>query len=188
MVILIPQVALTFNGERNSTVVWTDPLLPEDSARNASFRLCDNNFHEVLLHKESNKVTLSVDGHNVTSSAVQENFFLSDGKFYIGGVPGKSDQLQSLSSFRITSVLGLSGWCDANLSPMWLECDECKVAWLPCGFEICLQVTDQQFLSKALKLSSPPLYTHYHHLPNHQCWTNIDQYKTKGVGGLGRGR
>ena len=71
-------------------MVWTDPLLPENSAKNASFRLCDNNFHEVLLHKEGDQVTLSVDGHNVTYGAVQQNFFLVDGKFFIGGYPGRS--------------------------------------------------------------------------------------------------
>ena len=77
---------MIFNGERNSTLVWTDPMIPVGKESNSSYRLCDNKFHEVRIQKEGREVTLSVDGHNVTARVPAD--FRLYGKFYIGGVPG----------------------------------------------------------------------------------------------------
>lgn len=68
---------------------WTDPSIPEDGQYNASFHLCDNKFHRVLVSRNKGIVELRVDDHAPLQGVVPSAFTLNQGKFHIGGVPGK---------------------------------------------------------------------------------------------------
>ena len=85
---------LIFNeGYNSTTILWVDPSIPVEGERNASFRLCDNNFHQVRVQKNEDRVTLTVDKHEpVVTRLPQANYQLR-GNFYIGGVPGMSTEI-----------------------------------------------------------------------------------------------
>ena len=83
------QIILIFNDEHNSSVIrWTDPTIPADGQYNASFDLCDNKFHRVLVKRNISSVELTVDDHSPIAGEVPSGYTLKDGTFHIGGVPG----------------------------------------------------------------------------------------------------
>ena len=84
------QVILIFNDERNSSVIrWTDPSISVDGQYNASFHLCDNKFHKVVMRRNLSDVEFQVDDHSAVRGTVPSSFSLQHGTFHIGGVPGK---------------------------------------------------------------------------------------------------
>lgn len=83
------QVVLIFNGEGTQEVIrWTDPSIPSDGQYNASFHLCDNKFHKIVVRRTGSNVELKVDDHQVVKGSVPSGFSLQPANFYIGGVPG----------------------------------------------------------------------------------------------------
>lgn len=83
------QIILIFNDERNSSVIrWIDPSIPVDGQYNASFHLCDNKFHRVLVKRNISSVELKVDDHSPVAGEVPSGYTLEYGTFHIGGVPG----------------------------------------------------------------------------------------------------
>ncbi|XP_048583639.1 laminin-like protein epi-1 [Nematostella vectensis] len=84
------QIVLSFTSESEPTVMrWTDPAIPPEREYNASYQLCDNQFHEIRLQRAERNITLSVDKHSPLTYALPDLFLLT-GKFYIGGVPDNS--------------------------------------------------------------------------------------------------
>jgi len=85
------QIILIFNDERNSSVIrWIDPSIPVDGQYNASFHLCDNKFHRVLVKRNISSVELKVDDHSPVAGEVPSGYTLEYGTFHIGGVPDGS--------------------------------------------------------------------------------------------------
>ena len=85
------QVILIFNGEGNSSVIrWTDPSIAVDGQHNASFHLCNNKFHKVVVRRNFSNVEFQVDEHAAVRGTVPAGFSLQHGTFYIGGVPGNT--------------------------------------------------------------------------------------------------
>lgn len=85
------QVVLIFNNAHNSSVIrWTDPSIPEEGQYNASFHLCDNNFHRVVVSRNKGIVELRVDDHEPVEGVLPSAFTLNQGTFHIGGVPDGS--------------------------------------------------------------------------------------------------
>ena len=83
------QIIVIFNDERNSSETrWTDPSIPVDGQYNASFHLCDNNFHRVLVKRNITSVELTVDDQSPVNGTVPSGYTLEHGTFHIGGVPG----------------------------------------------------------------------------------------------------
>ena len=83
------QIVLIFNDERNSSVIrWTDPSIPEDGQYNASFHLCDNKFHRVVVNRNISTVELTVDDHSPVAGQIPLGYTLRNGAFHIGGAPG----------------------------------------------------------------------------------------------------
>ena len=83
------QIILIFNDEHKSSVIrWTDPSIPVDGQYNASFRLCDNKFHRVLVKRNISIVELTVDDHSPVVDEIPLGYTLEYGTFHIGGVPG----------------------------------------------------------------------------------------------------
>ena len=80
------QIILIFNDESNST----DPSIPVDEQYNASFHLCDNTFHLVLVKRNISIVELTrmVDDHSPVAGEIPLGYTLKYGTFRIGGVPG----------------------------------------------------------------------------------------------------
>ena len=88
------QVILTANGEGTShNITWTDPAIPVDGQNNASFYLCDNKFHKIVLRRNFSNVEFQVDGYSLVQAALPPNFALKNATFHIGGVPGKKHKL-----------------------------------------------------------------------------------------------
>lgn len=85
------QVVLIFNGEGTQEVIrWTDPSIPSDGQYNASFHLCDNKFHKIVVRRTGSNVELKVDDHQAVKGSVPSGFSLQPANFYIGGVPDGS--------------------------------------------------------------------------------------------------
>ena len=83
------QIILIFKDEHNPSVIrWTDPSIPVDGQYNASFDLCDNKFHRVLVKRNISSVELTVVDHSPIAGEVPSGYTLMDGAFHIGGVPG----------------------------------------------------------------------------------------------------
>lgn len=83
------QVVLIFNGEGISEVIrWTDPSIPAGGQYNASFHLCDNKFHKMVVRRTGINVELQVDDHQALKGSIPSGFSLQPATFYIGGVPG----------------------------------------------------------------------------------------------------
>lgn len=80
---------IIFKDEHNSSVIrWTDPSIPVDGQCNASFNLCVNKFHRVLVKRNISSVELTVDDHSPIAGEVPSSYTLMVGVFHIGGVPG----------------------------------------------------------------------------------------------------
>lgn len=80
---------IIFKDEHNSSVIrWTDPSIPVDGQCNASFNLCVNKFHRVLVERNISSVELTVDDHSPIAGEVPSSYTLMVGAFHIGGVPG----------------------------------------------------------------------------------------------------
>ncbi|XP_068694373.1 laminin subunit beta-1-like isoform X2 [Montipora foliosa] len=85
------QITLNVSVEENSRVVsWTDPGIPVDGQKNASFYLCDNKFHKIILRRNFSHFEFQVDDHLPVEASLPSGFTLQHGTFYIGGLPGES--------------------------------------------------------------------------------------------------
>lgn len=88
---LYGQIILTANGEGTShNITWTDPAIPVDGQNNASFYLCDNKFHKIVLRRNFSHVEFQVDGYLPVRAALPPSFALMNATFHIGGVPGEA--------------------------------------------------------------------------------------------------
>jgi len=104
---LYGQIILIFNveGGDSSVIRWTDPAIPVDGQYNASFHLCDNKFHKVVVKRNNSGVEFQVDKHAPVRGSVPAGFYLRRGTFHIGGVPdGSGFQVHSGMSHK-----GLTG-------------------------------------------------------------------------------
>ena len=95
------QVILTVNGEGTShNITWTDPAIPVDGQNNASFYLCANKFHKIVLRRNFSNVEFQVDGY----SPVQAALHLRTQPSTLVEYQVKST-IQSINSLAIVNVL-----------------------------------------------------------------------------------
>ena len=90
---------------------WTDPSISVDGQYNASFHLCDNKFHKLVMRRNLSNVEFQVDDHSAVRGTVPSGFSLQHGTFHIGGVSGKMKKKKtcpvSLSKCVVCSVFVL---------------------------------------------------------------------------------